>query len=301
MSWFDIATGLNEKVIEVLDGEDAKSMEAVTQLCVEFSRLGLSRRDVVVAIGGGATTDLVGFASAVYLRGIAVIHVPTTLAAQVDASIGGKTGVNLPTGKNLVGAFHQPVGVLCDDETLVTLPEREILGGLGEVAKCWLLRGGDVAGLSGKTQSDLVAMAVELKAEIVGNDELESGQRALLNYGHTLAHALEAENLAGRFLDIRHGEAVAIGLAFAARLARDLGRIGNDQVQIHDEILDYFHLTRRLPKGLDIDNLLGAMGRDKKAHHDLTFVLAGENGFSSVAGILPSTVLKSLQSFEGES
>ncbi len=301
LSWFDVSTGLDETVIAIPEGESAKSMEQVARLCEQFSRIGLSRRDVVVAVGGGATTDLVGFASAVYLRGIAVVHVPTTLAAQVDAAIGGKTGVNLPTGKNLVGAFHQPVGVLCDDETLLTLPRREVLGGLGEVAKCWLLEGGLAAGLVGKKQTDLIVMAVQLKATIVASDEREAGQRALLNYGHTLAHALEAENLAGRSLDIRHGEAVAIGLAFAVRLARDLGRVGEEVVQAHDEVLDFFGLPRRLPKGLDPENLLDVMGRDKKAHHDLTFVLDGEKGFSSVAGIAPSTVLRSLQSFEGES
>ena len=301
LSWFDVSTALDETVIAVSDGERAKSMEEVARLCEEFSRIGLSRRDVVVAVGGGATTDLVGFASAIYLRGISVVHVPTTLAAQVDAAIGGKTGVNLPTGKNLVGAFHQPIGVLCDEETLLTLPEREILSGLGEVAKCWLLEGGDAGGLVGKQQSDLIAMAVQLKAMIVANDEREGGERALLNYGHTLAHALEAENLAGRSLDIRHGEAVAIGLAFAARLARDLGRVGEDVVQAHDEVLDFFGLPRHLPKGLNLENLLRFMGRDKKAHHDLTFVLAGETGFLSVPGIAPSTVLRSLQSFEGES
>jgi len=273
----------------------------IEALCVAFSNAGLSRRDVVVAVGGGATTDLVGFAAAVYLRGVSVVHVATSLVAQVDAAIGGKTGVNLTSGKNLVGAFHQPLGVLCDLDVLSTLSERERIGGHGEIAKCWLLRNGSRAMLDQVSTEELIVESVRLKAEIVGSDEREGAQRALLNYGHTLAHALEASALAGGDVEIRHGEAVGIGLAFAVRLARRLGRVGDDAVRTHDEVLDFFSLPRHLDQHWSVDELVLAMGRDKKAHHDLTFVLAGPDGYESVAGVPEWVVREELSAFQGES
>ncbi len=205
-------------MLEIPDGEAHKTLATVGALCSEFARAGLTRSDCVVALGGGVVTDVAGFAAASYHRGIAVVHVPTTLLGQIDAAIGGKTGVNLPEGKNLVGAFWQPKAVVCDLETLESLPERERRCGLGELAKYHWLGGGRLDELD---LEERVARCVEIKAEVVGDDERESGRRALLNYGHTLAHALEIE---GRH-DLRHGEAVAIGLVFAARLARRLGRV----------------------------------------------------------------------------
>ncbi|MEO9181313.1 MAG: 3-dehydroquinate synthase family protein, partial [Acidimicrobiales bacterium] len=213
--WFDFETGLRQHVLDVAEGEAAKSLANLDDLLERVALLELSRDDVIVGVGGGAITDLAGFAAATYLRGISLIQVPTSLVGQVDAAIGGKTGVNLRAGKNLVGAFYQPLGVLCDFATLATLPERERRGGLGEVAKCWLLEGGFAAELSGVTPHDLIVMSVQLKVNVVSVDEREGSSRALLNYGHTLAHALET---VGRY-DLRHGEAVAIGLAFAAQLA----------------------------------------------------------------------------------
>src|ERR1700690_2582012 len=217
--WFDVASGIEQRVLTVVDGEAAKSLDVLETLLEEVAQFELSRSDVIVGVGGGALTDLAGFAAASYLRGIALVQVPTSLVGQVDAAIGGKTGVNLPSGKNLVGAFHQPIGVLCDFETILTLPERERLGGLGEVAKCWLLEGGFAAELADVSLHDLIVMSVKLKAAIVSTDEHEGGRRALLNYGHTLAHALEKVALARGQDELRHGEAVAIGLAFAVRLA----------------------------------------------------------------------------------
>ena len=173
---------------------------------------------MVVAVGGGVVTDTAGFAAAVYHRGIPVVHVPTTLLGQIDAAIGGKTGVNLPEGKNLVGAVWQPSAVLCDTEVLATLPPREYRSGLGEMAKYAFLGVDDLADLP---LDEAVAACVRCKAEVVAADEREGGRRAILNYGHTLAHALE---IAGGY-DLRHGEAVAIGLVYAAELARALGRI----------------------------------------------------------------------------
>ena len=297
--WASFETGLPTTTITVPDGEAAKSASQVEHLCTEFSKLELSRHDVVVGVGGGAVTDLAGFAAAVYLRGIAVVHVATSLVAQVDAAIGGKTAVNLVTGKNLMGAFHQPLAVLCDLDFLETLPPREILNGRGEIVKCCLLDGLTPPMMSALSLEDQVLLAVELKARIVSADEREGGLRALLNYGHTLAHAIEALELGGQELDIRHGEAVAVGLAFAVRLARHLGRVGDDAVASHDEALSVFGLHAQLPQGLSIDALINAMAKDKKAHHDLTFVLPGPNGFETVSGISRSDVEIVLEAFGG--
>ncbi len=181
----------------------------------------------MVAVGGGVVTDTAGFAAAVYHRGVPVVHVPTTLLGQVDAAIGGKTGVNLPEGKNLVGAFWQPSAVLCDTEVLETLPPREYRSGCGEMAKYHFLGGDGPASISRSTNGSPAASRSRPSSS--GPTSGKAGRRALLNYGHTLAHALET---AGRY-DLRHGEAVGIGLVFAARLARRLGRIDDDRVADH--------------------------------------------------------------------
>ncbi len=186
------------------EGEDAKHLGTVEDLCRDFAQWGLTRADVVVAVGGGVVTDTAGFAAAVYHRGIPVVHVSTTLLGQVDAAIGGKTGVNLPEGKNLVGAFWQPSAVLCDTEVLGTLPPREYRTGLGEMAKYAFLGVDDLPDLP---LDEAVAACVRCKADVVASDEREGGRRAILNYGHTLAHAVETEGA----YDLRHGEAVAIG------------------------------------------------------------------------------------------
>ncbi|MGH9020543.1 MAG: 3-dehydroquinate synthase, partial [Acidimicrobiales bacterium] len=230
--WFDVTTGLSERVVTVPDGEAAKTPSGLAGLVDELAAAGLSRDDVVVAAGGGALTDLVGFAAAVYRRGVAVIHVPTTLVGQADAAIGGKSAVNLTRGKNLMGVVHQPVGVLCDLDTLATLAPRELRSGLAEVAKCWILESRAASAVAATGLEERVAVAAALKAAIVSDDEHESGRRALLNYGHTLAHAMEA--LAReRGDDLRHGEAVAVGLAFAPRLARSLGSVDDRVVAEH--------------------------------------------------------------------
>ena len=298
--WFDLQSGREQHVLEVPDGEGAKSFATLEQLCDAFAALGLSRHDVVVAVGGGAVTDLVGFAAASYLRGVGVVHVPTSLVGQVDAAIGGKTAINLRSGKNLVGAFHQPLGVLCDFSTLSTLPARERAAGLGEVAKCWLLEGRPAQGLNDTTLAELVELSVRLKASIVSGDEFEGGQRALLNYGHTLAHALELIALERNPDELRHGEAVAVGLAYAVRLARALGRVDDERVVEHDAVLGALGLSRGLPRSMSSALLLEVMGHDKKAHHDLTFVLPGTDGFEVVAGIDPGLVTAVLESFRDE-
>jgi 5-deoxy-5-amino-3-dehydroquinate synthase len=271
--------GLPHDVFLIGAGEHAKTLGTVGELCRGFARAGLSRADCVVAVGGGTVTDIAGFAAATYHRGIAVVHVPTTLLGMVDAAIGGKTSVNLPEGKNLVGAFHQPVGVLCDTDLLATLPEREWHCGHGEMAKYHFLTGDDLLALS---LDDRVARCVEIKAAVVAADpEERTGRRATLNYGHTLAHALE---IAGRF-DLRHGEAVAVGLVYAAELAAELDRIGPERVAEHREVVAAYGLRSALPSGLDRDEVIGLMERDKKATGGLTFVLDGPHGVELVPGV----------------
>lgn len=270
--------GREHRVFEMPDGETAKTMATVESLCSEFSTWGLTRSDCVVAVGGGIVTDTAGFAAAVYHRGIPVVHVSTTLLGQIDAAIGGKTGVNLPEGKNLVGAFWQPAAVLCDTEVLSTLPPREYRSGLGELAKYHFLGGGDLDALP---LEERVAACVAIKAEVVADDEREGGRRAILNYGHTLAHAIE---IAGDH-DLRHGEAVAVGLIFAAELGFRLGRIDAARVAEHRRVVAAYDLPGTLPVGLRTDELIALMGRDKKALDGLTFVLDGPDGVESLTGV----------------
>ncbi len=265
-------------------GEAAKSMATVESLCRQWAGWGLTRADCVVAVGGGLVTDVGGFAAAVYHRGTAVVHVATTLLGQIDAAIGGKTGVNLPEGKNLVGAFWQPSGVLCDTELLATLPPRELRSGLGELAKYHFL--GAPPDLDRLPLDERVAACVRIKADVVSGDEREGGRRAILNYGHTLGHALEIE---GRH-DLRHGEAVGIGLVYAAELAHRLGRIDEARVAEHRRVVAAYDLPDRLPSGADEDELVQLMGRDKKAVGGLTFVLDGPDGVEPVTDVPRSAI-----------
>ncbi|HEX8804548.1 MAG TPA: 3-dehydroquinate synthase family protein, partial [Acidimicrobiales bacterium] len=278
----EVDPGRPHEVFEMGDGEGAKSLATVGELCRAWSRWGLTRADCVVAVGGGVVTDTAGFAAAVYHRGVAVVHVPTTLLGMVDAAIGGKTGVNLPEGKNLVGAFWQPRAVVCDTDTLAGLPERERLSGAGEMAKYHFLTGDDLAGLP---LSERIAACVRIKAAVVAADEREDPAnrrgRAILNYGHTLAHALET----GGGYGLRHGEAVAVGLVYAAELAHHLGRIDDARRREHHRVVAGYGLARELPAGVDDRELVALMARDKKALDGLTFVLDGPDGVEVVAGV----------------
>ncbi len=274
-------------------GETAKTLSTVGELCSGFAAAGMNRADVVVSVGGGMVTDVAGFAASAFHRGIDVVHVPTTLLGMVDAAIGGKTGVNLPEGKNLVGAFWQPRGVICDVDALATLPEREVRCGNGEMAKYHFLTGDDLAALD---EVERIARCVEIKAEVVASDEREGGRRAILNYGHTLAHALETASAH----DLAHGEAVGIGLVFAAELARALGRIDGERVDAHRAVVgDLYGLGVDIPDVASVTELMALMGRDKKAIGGLTFVLDGPNGVEPVAGVDPSTVSDLLASLIG--
>lgn len=295
------------------DGEDHKTIATVGDLARRFAAAGLLRDDAVVALGGGVVGDTAGFAAAVYHRGVDVVQVPTTLLAQVDSAIGGKTGVNLPEGKNLVGAFHQPIGVVADVATLADLPAREYRSGLGEVAKYALLEGvgGEldtllreestaVLGREPTVLADLVRRCATIKARVVAGDpEERTGSRATLNLGHTLAHALET---AGRHR-LTHGEAVAVGLVFAGALAEATGRIDAATADRYRSLPAALGLPVRVPAGpaggaagggtdgasegddgveVGSDALLALMRRDKKAAGGFTFVLPGPGGVERV-------------------
>ncbi|QGG95171.1 3-dehydroquinate synthase family protein [Actinomarinicola tropica] len=283
----DVDPGIEHRTFTIGEGEAAKSLATVEELCSGFARWGLTRADLVVAVGGGLVTDVAGFAAAVYHRGIPVVHVSTTLLGQIDAAIGGKTGVNLAEGKNLVGAFWQPAGVVCDTEVLASLPPREMRSGLGELAKYHFLGGGELDALP---LDERVAACVAIKAEVVASDEREGGRRAILNYGHTLGHAVE---IAGGF-DLRHGEAVAVGLVYAAELAHALGRIDDARVAEHRRVVAAYDLPSTIPEGLDDDTLMAAVARDKKALDGLTFALDGPAGVEVVTGVDPDLVRRTL-------
>jgi 3-dehydroquinate synthase len=263
--------GLVPHLLEIPAGEAAKRLPVVEAVYQRLAAVPLHRADPVVAVGGGATTDAAGFAAATWLRGVPLVSLPTTLLAMVDAAVGGKTGVDLDAGKNLVGAFHQPAAVVADLDTLATLPRAELRSGMAEVVKAGLIADPALAAaclerspaaLAGELDAlaPLVERAIAVKAEVVGADEREAGRRAILNYGHTLGHALER---LARYQGLRHGEAVALGMVFAARVAEATGLAAPGLTEGHVELLR----AAGLPVGgvaLDPDEVLAAMGTDKK-------------------------------------
>lgn len=287
----NLALPIESKTVIIGQGESNKSLATIESLSQDFADMGITRNDVIIGVGGGMVTDIAGFAASTWHRGTPVVHVATSLLAMVDAAIGGKTGVNLPQGKNLVGAFWQPSAVICDLDFLSTLPDRELRCGLGEVAKYHFLTGDDLLALS---LDERVSRCVGIKGSFVEQDERESGKRAFLNYGHTLAHALET---VGQH-QLAHGEAVAIGLIFAARLARALGRIDDSRVDYHELVVGQtYSLQTRMPAGIDIDHLMAAIARDKKALQGLTFILDSPQGLGIVANISPDVVRGELVRF----
>jgi 3-dehydroquinate synthase len=253
-------------------GEAEKTLASCARVFDDLARMGASRDATIVALGGGVIGDMAGFAAACWMRGIAFVQAPTTLLAMVDSSVGGKTAVDLPQGKNLIGAFHQPRAVVVDTATLATLPDRELRAGLAEVVKYGAL--GDAAffsWLEGNAQAllardpEALALAIETscrtKAGIVARDETEQGERALLNLGHTFGHALETASGYGVML---HGEAVAVGMVLAARLSALLRRADAADTERLRALLDRFGLPTALPAGSDARRLLGLMRLDKK-------------------------------------
>ena len=298
----DVDPGVPCQVVMIPDGEKAKSLATVEEICRFMARGDMHRSDVVVAVGGGVVTDVAGYAASSYHRGTAVINVPTTLLGQVDAVIGWKTCVNLPEGKNLVGSFWQPLGVLCDTETLAGLPAREWRSGHGEMAKYAFLGVEDLDSLS---LAEQVARCVACKAEVVASDEREGGRRMILNYGHTLAHALEAagfasEDASSSEAELRHGEAVGIGLVFAAELAQLMGRIGTSRVERHRGVVSGYDLPVSLPPGADPATLVQFMTRDKKSAGGLTLMLDGPDGVEPVHEVRPELVHEALDALRGD-
>ena len=271
----EIPSGKHYKVFDIGTGENSKSIETVIELCRAWVDWGLTRSDIVIGLGGGMVTDVAAFAASIYHRGLEVINVPTTLLGMVDAAIGGKTGVNLPEGKNLIGTFWQPKAVVCDIDTLQTLPDREWKCGYGEVAKYHFLGANDMRGFS---LIDTVIECIKVKTSIVAEDERETGKRAILNYGHTLAHALELENK----FSLAHGEAVAVGIRYAAQVAFHMGRIGEDRVAYHEEILNHYGLQMKLREKINTEKIISLFLRDKKSMDGITFVLDGDLGVEPV-------------------
>ena len=303
------SSGLDVATLTVPSGEASKSVAALERLWNEMARLAVDRHTHVIGVGGGVVGDLAGFAAATFGRGLPVWHVPTTLVAQVDSAIGGKTGINLTAGKNLVGSFWQPRGVIADVDTLTTLPDREFRSGLAEVVKYgmildpeffdWLeANTGAILGRHAATLAHVVGRSAALKADVVERDEREiSGLRAILNYGHTFAHAYETAAGYGTLL---HGEAVAMGMVSAAALAQSLGRIGPDIVARQQQLLLAFDLPVAAPTGpgFTSDALLATMARDKKTVGGrLRFVLPTRIGHVElVDGIDPASVRMILHS-----
>lgn len=252
-------------------GEKYKTIATVADICREAVRCGLDRKSVILALGGGVCGDMAGFAAAVYMRGIDFIQIPTTLLAMVDSSVGGKTGVDLPEGKNLVGAFWQPRAVIIDPETLKTLPAAEVRNGLAEVVKYGMIQDWEFFRLLEKNPDALknldmdfytrvIKRCCELKAEVVAQDEREGGLRAILNYGHTFGHAVE---LLSNF-SIAHGTAVSIGMAVAAELAVMTRRISREYAARQNLLLENLGLPVRIPAGFEPEKIYGAMLHDKK-------------------------------------
>jgi len=265
------AVGLTVHEAVVPDNEVAKTAEVAAGLWATLGQHAFTRSDAVVAVGGGTVTDLAGFVAATWLRGVAVVHVPTTLLAMVDAAVGGKTGINTAEGKNLVGSFHEPAGVLCDLDALATLPRPDLVAGLAEVIKAGFIADPRILELveadpDGATRWDgphlreLVERAVAMKAAVVAADLKESWLREILNYGHTLGHAVEHVEGYRR----RHGEAVSIGMTYAAELGRRAGHLAPDVVDRHRTVLTSVGLPTSYEGG-HWDVLLAAMQRDKKA------------------------------------
>jgi len=259
------SVGVAAEALEVPDGEAAKSAAVAARLWDDLGRLNLTRSDAVVGLGGGAVTDLAGFVAATWLRGVRVVQVPTSVLGMVDAAVGGKTGIDTAAGKNLVGAFHPPIGVLADTDVLAGLPEAEFRSGLAEVVKCGFIADGTILDLltadpTGRRDlEELIERAVQVKADAVGEDLYDTGRREFLNYGHTLGHAIE------RLEDFRwrHGEAVAVGLVFAAELAGQAGLLAPADVERHRALIAAMGLPTAYAG--DWAKLQEVMRRDKKA------------------------------------
>ncbi len=261
-------------------GETSKTLETVSDMYAAFAGAKLTRGSLVIALGGGVCGDMTGFAAATYLRGVDVMQVPTTLLSQIDSSIGGKTGVDLAVGKNLVGAFHQPIAVIADSRFLETLPQRYIDDGMGEAIKYGCIADAELFdGIANRSisRADMVYRCMKIKAHVVEVDEFESGLRMILNYGHTLGHAVEK---LGGFTRFSHGESVGIGMLYAARIGAALGYDASIEAKIRASLEAW-----SLPTVMDYpkEELLAVVGADKKRRaNEISFVLLDELGKATV-------------------
>ncbi|WP_249976892.1 3-dehydroquinate synthase [Vreelandella olivaria] len=294
---------LDVRTVVLPDGEQYKTIEQVGRIWDALLEAGFNRRCTLIALGGGVIGDMVGYAAASYQRGVAFIQVPTTLLSQVDSSVGGKTGVNHPLGKNMIGAFWQPKAVLVDINTLTSLPERELSAGLAEVIKYGLIRDQDFLGwLEEHMQAlravepgviaEAIAKSCQIKADIVAEDETEQGVRALLNLGHTFGHAIEAHQGYGNWL---HGEAVGAGMAMAATLSHQLGWIDSDALARVETVINSAGLPLSAPRDMSSDDFLARMRLDKKNLDErLRLVLLNALGDACVSDATPKDVLQDL-------
>jgi 3-dehydroquinate synthase len=293
------AARLPYEVLEMHDGEPAKRLNGVEQLAERLADARADRKSLLIAFGGGVVGDCAGFLAAIFMRGIPVVQIPTTVVAQVDASIGGKTGVNLRAGKNLVGSFHQPKAVLVDPEILATLDDREFRSGLFESLKCGVIRDRalfdfmernprKVLDRNARTMQRVITDSVRVKADVVSADEKESGLRRILNFGHTVGHALEAATEYSHFL---HGEAVAWGMIAAAAMARDAGFCRAETAdRIAAATLAYGPLP---PVACEVQEVLGRLGADKKAvGGTVHFVLPQKIGTVNISADVPAEIVR---------
>ncbi len=302
--------GFDPVLVTIPAGEKAKSLETVSKCYDQFAKHRLERKSFVLALGGGVVGDLAGFVAATYLRGIPFMQVPTTLLAQVDSSVGGKVGVNLPAGKNLVGAFYQPRHVLCDLATLDTLPEREFRAGLAEIIKYGIIYDAQlferlerkmdrVLKREPKLLADIVARSCEIKADVVGQDETESGLRAILNFGHTIGHALEAISRYGKYL---HGEAISIGQVAATNLSAKMLKLKQEEVVRIRALFERAGLpTKVRVTAVQRKDLFDAMRLDKKVSRgEIKFVLARHIGKVEYGVKVPDEVIEETLARLGE-
>ncbi len=275
------SSGLEHVIFEVADSESSKSLAEAEGLCRKLAAGNFDRDSCIIGLGGGVIGDLAGFVAATYMRGIGLIHIPTTLLAQVDSSIGGKTAVNIPEGKNIIGAFHQPELVVSDIATLDTLPDAEFRSGLAEVLKYGMILDRELFGMMESRADSLlhkdadilekvVARCGAIKASIVQQDERDSGKRLILNYGHTLGHALEAAS----GYQWRHGEAVALGMLFAARMSVKSGLLAQDDLQRLHGLMSALCLPTHIERKIDAQTVMRFMNSDKKSRDGkIRFVL----------------------------
>jgi len=293
---------INSELLSFPPGETAKNMEIVLQLCQQLISRGFDRKSLLIAVGGGVVGDVAGFAAAIFMRGIPYMQVPTTLLAQVDSAIGGKTGVDLPWGKNLLGAFHQPLLVVSDPDVLVTLPIQTRREGFAEIIKAALIADSELFSLlenqgdnllksSSELLETIIAKAAEVKCRVVSHDEHESGLRRILNFGHTLGHALETASKYG----LSHGQAVAVGMGVAIRFSQKWSGLEQDEADRALRLIQKLGLPTGFPGDMRSESLLSALERDKKIQGNIChFVLISKIGQAVIQPIPVEQLKESL-------